>query len=158
MRIGTKNFPESEILGELYKQALEAKGLRVELQSAVGPTEVINRALRDGLLDMYPEYIGVLLSEIHKIVDAAGERRTTAYALAKRLEERRKLHAARRRRSSATRTRSPSRSPSARRRGVDSIADLERLRRAEARRRAGVRQPLRGPRRAARAYGLRQAG
>ena len=74
LRIGTKNFTESEILGELYKQALEAKGVPVELQSAVGPTEVINTALRDGLLDMYPEYMGVLLSEVDKIVDRPDER------------------------------------------------------------------------------------
>ena len=84
--IGTLNFTESEILGELYRQALEAKGIRVELQSGVGPRELTNRALRDGDLDMYPEYIGVLLSEIHGVVERP-ESPSEAYALAKRLEE-----------------------------------------------------------------------
>ena len=88
VRIGTMNFTESQILGELYGQALQAKGLRVELQSAVGPREITNRALRQGLLDMYPEYIGVLLSEVHK-VEARPTSAAEAYRLAKRLEERR---------------------------------------------------------------------
>jgi osmoprotectant transport system substrate-binding protein len=90
VRIGTKNFTESEILGELYTQALKAKGVPVDLQSAVGPTEVINQALRDGLLDMYPEYVGVLLSEVDKIVDRPASA-DAAYRLAKDNEERRKF-------------------------------------------------------------------
>ncbi len=90
VRIGTKNFSESVTLGELYKQALEAKGVPVELQESVGSTEVTNAALRDGLLDMYPEYIGTLLAEVDRIV-MRPERAREAYLLAKRLEERRKF-------------------------------------------------------------------
>lgn len=128
VRIGTKNFTESEILGELYKQALEAKGVQVDLRSAVGPTEVINAALRDGLLDLYPEYIGVLLSEVHKVVDRppdAGE----AYALAQRLEKRRgaKFTLLDQTRLSNENALAVTRSFS-RRRGVRSIADLTDLR------------------------------
>lgn len=88
VRIGTKNFTESEILGELYRQALEAKGFRVELRSSVGPTELIDRALRGGLLDMYPEYVGILLSVIDK-VDKPPATAEAAYRLAKAKEERR---------------------------------------------------------------------
>lgn len=88
VRIGTMNFTENEILGELYGQALQAKGLRVELQPAIGPRELANRALREGLLDMYPEYIGVLLSEVHK-VESRPASATEAYRLAKKLEQRR---------------------------------------------------------------------
>src|SRR4051812_41390720 len=62
--IGTKNFPEQFILGELYKQALEAKGFRVRLKSDIGSSEIVDRALTAGSLDMYPEYIGVALSEL----------------------------------------------------------------------------------------------
>src|SRR4051812_33745359 len=62
--IGTKNFPEQFILGELYKQALEAKGFRVRLKSDIGSSEIVDRALIAGSLDMYPEYIGVALSEL----------------------------------------------------------------------------------------------
>jgi osmoprotectant transport system substrate-binding protein len=64
IRIGAKNFPEQAILGELYSQALKAKGFDVDLISDIGSTEIIHRALRRGALDMYPEYIGVLLSEV----------------------------------------------------------------------------------------------
>src|SRR4051794_39756966 len=62
--IGTKNFPEQFILGELYKQALEAKGFRVRLKSDIGSSEIVDRALTAGSLDMYPEYIGVALPEL----------------------------------------------------------------------------------------------
>src|SRR3954447_2012443 len=62
--IGTKNFTEQFILGELYRQALEANGFRVRLKSNIGSSEIVDRALVAGSLDMYPEYTGVLLSEI----------------------------------------------------------------------------------------------
>src|SRR3954468_7199481 len=62
--IGTKNFTEQFILGEIYKQALESSGFKVELKSDIGSSEIVDRALTAGSLDMYPEYTGVLLSEI----------------------------------------------------------------------------------------------
>jgi osmoprotectant transport system substrate-binding protein len=67
LRIGTKNFAEQFLLGQLYKQALEANGFRVELKENIGSTEIIHQALTDGALDMYPEYIGVLLSEVANV-------------------------------------------------------------------------------------------
>jgi osmoprotectant transport system substrate-binding protein len=67
LRIGTKNFAEQFLLGELYKQALEAKGIAVELKENIGSSEIIHQALRDGALDMYPEYVGVLLSEVANV-------------------------------------------------------------------------------------------
>src|SRR4029453_6738313 len=67
LRIGTKNFAEQFLLGELYKQALEAKGFPVELKDNIGSTEIIHQALTDGALDMYPEYMGVLLSEVANV-------------------------------------------------------------------------------------------
>src|SRR3982751_803963 len=86
--IGTKNFTEQFILGEIYKQALEASGFRVELKSNIGSSEIVDRALTAGSLDMYPEYTGVLLSEI------AGDTRRPrtaqeAYRRAKAFEEKR---------------------------------------------------------------------
>lgn len=87
LRIGTKNFPESEIVGQLYTQALEAEGVPVDLQTSVGSTEVIDAALGESLLDMYPEYIGTLLAEVDKISERpAGSRK--AYELAKDQEDR----------------------------------------------------------------------
>ena len=64
VRIGTKDFTEQFILGELYRQALQAKGFRVALKRDIGSSEIIHEALAGGGLDMYPEYVGVLLSEI----------------------------------------------------------------------------------------------
>ena len=69
IRIGTKNFTEQKILGELYRQALEAKGYEVQLESNIGSSEIVHRVLRRGVLDMYPEYIGVLLSEVAEETD-----------------------------------------------------------------------------------------
>src|SRR4051812_49442643 len=62
--IGTKNFPEQFILGELYRQSLEAHGFRVRLKSDIGSSEIVDRALVAGSLDMYPQDIGVALSEL----------------------------------------------------------------------------------------------
>jgi osmoprotectant transport system substrate-binding protein len=69
--IGTKNFPEAYLLGELYAQALRAKGFRVTLKTDIGATELIYRALTSKTLDMYPEYTGVLDAVI-------GNRRSSA--------------------------------------------------------------------------------
>jgi osmoprotectant transport system substrate-binding protein len=86
--IGTKNFTEQYILGELYARTLRKAGFRVRLKSDIGSSEIIDKALTAGSLDMYPEYTGVLLSEI------AGDRRRPstaqqAYARAKTFEEKR---------------------------------------------------------------------
>jgi osmoprotectant transport system substrate-binding protein len=84
--IGTKNFTEQFILGELYRQALEAKGFSVVLKSDIGSSEIVDRALTAGSLDMYPEYTGVMLSEIagvKKRPRTAGG----AYEAAKRFQE-----------------------------------------------------------------------
>jgi osmoprotectant transport system substrate-binding protein len=71
---GTKNFPEQFLLGELYTQALRAKGFRVNLKSDVGATEIIYRALTLGTLDAYPEYTGILRTVIGgKTARAASE-------------------------------------------------------------------------------------
>jgi osmoprotectant transport system substrate-binding protein len=83
--IGTKNFPEQFVLGELYKQALEAKGFRVRLKSDIGSSEIVDRALVAGSLDMYPEYIGVALSELAGRT-ARPSSRADAYRRAKAFE------------------------------------------------------------------------
>jgi osmoprotectant transport system substrate-binding protein len=62
--IGDKNFPEENILGALYAQALQAKGYKVSLKDNVGSSEIIYKALTSGSIDMYPEYTGVLLSAV----------------------------------------------------------------------------------------------
>jgi len=88
LRIGTKNFPEEFLLGELYSQALRAKGFQVTLKRDVGSTEIIHEALTGGALDMYPEYVGVLLSEVANQRSRPASQHA-AYASAKAFEERR---------------------------------------------------------------------
>jgi osmoprotectant transport system substrate-binding protein len=62
--IGDKNFPEENILGELYAQALEAKGYKINLKPNVGSSEIIYKALQSGAIQMYPEYTGVFLTAV----------------------------------------------------------------------------------------------
>ena len=62
--LGDKNFAEENILGQLYAQALRAKGFTVKLKSEIGSTELIYKALKAGQIDGYPEYTGVLLSAV----------------------------------------------------------------------------------------------
>jgi osmoprotectant transport system substrate-binding protein len=59
LTLGTKNFTESVLIGELYAQVLEDNGYQVVLRKNVGPTEVIDQELQDGDIDAYPEYLGV---------------------------------------------------------------------------------------------------
>jgi osmoprotectant transport system substrate-binding protein len=88
LRMGTKNFPEAVLLGELYGQALQAKGFRVVLKPNVGSSEIIHQALTGGALDVYPEYIGVLLSEVANDRSRPADPQA-AYRAAKAFEERR---------------------------------------------------------------------
>jgi osmoprotectant transport system substrate-binding protein len=60
--IGTKNFTEELILGQLYAQALRAKGFSVTLKNDIGASEVVHRQLAAGQIDGYPEYTGTILS------------------------------------------------------------------------------------------------
>jgi osmoprotectant transport system substrate-binding protein len=64
VRLGTKNFTEEYVVGQLYAQALRAKGFRVELKNDIGSSEIVDRALTAGAIDMYPEYTGVIVQEI----------------------------------------------------------------------------------------------
>jgi osmoprotectant transport system substrate-binding protein len=87
IRIGTKNFTEEFILGELYSQALKAKGFDVELKSNIGSSEITHQALGNGKLDMYPEYVGTLLSEVAGVTQRPSSS-AAAYQLARKFEER----------------------------------------------------------------------
>jgi osmoprotectant transport system substrate-binding protein len=62
--IGDKNFTEEYILGDLYAQALQAKGYTVKLKPNIGSSEITYKALTSGQIDMYPEYTGVIVSVI----------------------------------------------------------------------------------------------
>jgi osmoprotectant transport system substrate-binding protein len=62
--LGTKDFTEEFVLGELYKQALEAKGYKVNLKKNIGSTEIIDKALTSNKIDGYPEYLGVSVAVV----------------------------------------------------------------------------------------------
>lgn len=59
--IGAFNFNESLLLAELYGQALEAGGFRVERRLDIGPREIVLPALELGMLELVPEYAGAAL-------------------------------------------------------------------------------------------------
>jgi osmoprotectant transport system substrate-binding protein len=56
--VGSFDFAESRLLGEIYAQALERVGLPVERAFGIGPRELVAPALREGLIDVVPEYAG----------------------------------------------------------------------------------------------------
>ena len=62
--IGDKNFEEEFVLGDLYAQALQAKGYKVTMKPNIGSTEITWKALTSGQIDMYPEYTGVIVTVI----------------------------------------------------------------------------------------------
>ena len=64
--LGTKDFTEEFVLGQLYKQALEAKGYKVNYKENIGATEIIDKALTSKQIDAYPEYTGVSQSVVFK--------------------------------------------------------------------------------------------
>jgi osmoprotectant transport system substrate-binding protein len=86
--VGTKNFPEQYVLGQLYRQALIAKGFRVQYKENIGSTELVDTALRSGQVTLYPEYTGTMLSVTFKRRSVPKSAKAT-YDLAKRLYERR---------------------------------------------------------------------
>jgi osmoprotectant transport system substrate-binding protein len=82
--IGTKNFTEQYVLGQLYKQALEAKGYKVVYKENIGSSELIDTALKSGKINFYPEYTGVIVSDLAKL--PAPKTAAAAYAAAKKFE------------------------------------------------------------------------
>jgi glycine betaine/choline ABC-type transport system substrate-binding protein len=60
--IGSKNFTEEFILGEIYAQALQAAGYTVKKQLNLGSEQIALRAVKSGQVDAYPEYTGTALT------------------------------------------------------------------------------------------------
>src|SRR4051794_31170668 len=65
--VGSKNFDEQYILGEIYAQALEAAGFKVKKQLDLGSEQIAFKALKDGTIDAYPEYTGTALTSFYKV-------------------------------------------------------------------------------------------
>lgn len=68
--IGSANFPESELLMDIYAQALQAKGVKVTTKPNIGAREVYMKAFEDGSIDLLPEYNGALLAYLEPKVPA----------------------------------------------------------------------------------------
>jgi osmoprotectant transport system substrate-binding protein len=64
VRVGSKNFTESFVIAEIYAQALERAGLRVERRFNLGSTQIAMAAMRRGDIDLYPEYTGTALIDV----------------------------------------------------------------------------------------------
>jgi len=62
--VGSANFPESQLLGTIYQQALQAKGIKVTTKFNIGSREIYLKALGDGSIDLLPEYNGALLADL----------------------------------------------------------------------------------------------
>jgi osmoprotectant transport system substrate-binding protein len=62
--IASFNFEESTLVAEIYAQALEQAGVPVRREFNLGPREMVLPALRQGLVDLVPEYLGSLLTAL----------------------------------------------------------------------------------------------
>ncbi len=62
LTIGSKNFPEQEILGEIYTQALTAAGYKAKSDLSLGSETVAHKAVQSGAVSGYPEYASTALT------------------------------------------------------------------------------------------------
>lgn len=88
LTLGTKDFTEEFIVGQLYRQALEANGCAISYAQNIGATEIVDRALGNGQIDAYPEYTGEAVSTVAKITKSVSTPREE-YLLAKAFYARR---------------------------------------------------------------------
>ena len=58
--VGSANFPESELLADIYAGALKAKGVDASTKTNIGSREIYLKALEDGSVQVVPEYTGAL--------------------------------------------------------------------------------------------------
>jgi len=66
VKVGSKNFTEQFVLAEIYAQALEAAGIKVERKVNLGGTLIAHKALEEKEIDFYPEYTGTILVAVLK--------------------------------------------------------------------------------------------
>jgi osmoprotectant transport system substrate-binding protein len=59
--VGSADFPESKVIGEIYAQALEANGFTIRRQFGIGSRETYVPAVKDHSIDLIPDYTGNLL-------------------------------------------------------------------------------------------------
>ncbi len=86
--LGSKNFTEAFVAGEIYAQALEAAGFKIKRQFNLGSEQIAYKALKAGRIDGYPEYTGTALTsffgvkpaDVPRDEKAAAAEAKTAYA------------------------------------------------------------------------------
>jgi len=83
LTVGSKNFVEQDVVGELYAGALEGAGYRVARKVNLGPTLVVHDALRRGVIDLYPEYTGTALTVILSAKDSGSTDAQKVYSTVK---------------------------------------------------------------------------
>ena len=80
LKVGSKRFTESYILGEILRQSA-APNVKAEHRQGLGNTAIVLAALQAGSIDVYAEYMGTIASEILKhdqAIDLAQMRRELA--------------------------------------------------------------------------------
>jgi osmoprotectant transport system substrate-binding protein len=85
--VASFNFPESELLAAIYGLAIRHAGIPVRLELDLGPRELVQPALEQGLVDVVPEYLGTALRTLESspgalMPDPAAVRAALARALA----------------------------------------------------------------------------
>jgi osmoprotectant transport system substrate-binding protein len=89
IKVGSTNFTEQEILGEIYAQALEANGFNIERKFNLGARDIVEPALEAGEIDLYAEYAGTVLEYLNNGAgEASGDVEATVQKLRDRFKDR----------------------------------------------------------------------
>ncbi len=67
--VGSADFPESQLIAQIYGQALAKAGFDVDYQLSIGAREVYYKAIDAGEIDLVPEYTNSLLSFVLRLKD-----------------------------------------------------------------------------------------
>ena len=105
VRVGSADFPENRLLAEIYATGLSTRGVTVERRLGIGPRETYFPDLRDGTVDLVPDYTGNLLRYLDPAATATAPPDVVA-AIGRRLPPRSRSW-----RPARPRTRTPSSSP-----------------------------------------------
>ncbi|KXX62025.1 ABC transporter substrate-binding protein [Rhodococcus sp. LB1] len=81
--VGSADFPESQLIATIYAEALRANGIDVTEKLNIGSREVYVPAIRDGSIDLLPEYSGALLQYLDSATTATASDEVTAEIKAK---------------------------------------------------------------------------
>jgi osmoprotectant transport system permease protein len=84
VRVGSKKFTESVVLGEIVTQVLRSTGTRAEHRVQLGGTQVLWHALLAGEIDLYPEYTGTIREDILRGIASDASDESLRRALAAR--------------------------------------------------------------------------